>query len=41
MSLWVFGDTIGLGLGILIYLGVIIALAVPIFIAAASVSRRF
>ena len=40
-SLWVFGDTIGLGLGILIYLGVIIALAIPIFIAAASVSRRF
>lgn len=41
ISLWVFGDTVGLGLGILIYVGVVIALAIPIFIAAASVSRRF
>lgn len=31
----------GVGIGSLIYLGVAIALAVPIFIAAASVSRKF
>ena len=39
-GLWVFND-IGLGLGLLIYLGVAVTLAIPIFIAAASVSRRF
>lgn len=35
------GAAAGVGIGTLIYLGVAIALAVPIFIAAASVSRKF
>lgn len=41
ISYFVFDNAGGVGIGTLIYLGVAIALAVPIFIAAASVSRKY
>ncbi len=36
-----FDGAAGAGIGTVIYLGVVIALAIPIFIAAAAVSRKY
>lgn len=41
ISFSILDSTTGIGIGSLIYIGVAIALAVPIFIAAASVSRKY
>ena len=41
ISFFVVDGAAGIGIGALIYLGVAVALAVPIFIAAASVSRKY
>lgn len=41
ISFFVFDGVSGVGIGTLIYIGVAIALAVPIFAAAASVSRKY
>lgn len=41
ISFSIFNGASGIGIGSLIYLGVAIALAIPIFIAAASVSRKY
>ncbi|HQF71165.1 MAG TPA: hypothetical protein PLH39_07805, partial [Promineifilum sp.] len=41
ITLAVTNSDIGLLLGILIYLGVAVVLAIPIFMVAASISRRF
>ena len=41
VSYFIFDGIAGAGIGSLIYIGVAIALAVPIFIAAASVSRKY
>lgn len=38
---YIIADTEGLGLGVLIYAGVAVVLAVPIFLAAMQVSRRY
>jgi hypothetical protein len=41
VSFFIFDGARGIGIGALIYIGVVIALAIPIFTAAASVSRRY
>jgi hypothetical protein len=41
ISYFMFDGAAGAGIGTVIYLGVVIALAIPIFIAAAAVSRKY
>ena len=41
IAFFIFDGAAGIGIGALIYLAVAAALAVPIFIAAASVSRKY